>query len=681
VPNFVVRGSRAAAEGPLSVSPMRPTAVRSNGALRRFPTRVFRPGTRCGGQFGSKTASLSCSPNSKIFPIKCILAVFILAGCAAPVSVQRLTLSESYRQLDRSALSGDALSDSTLIVLRRHNLLKTWDKDPSSAIAALRVAVVGQPGSWPELFALAELSYYRGLKGGAAEDFLAAAIYAYAYLAPGEDEANRPSPYDQRFVQACDIYNLGLTAAFASPNGAPIQIATGSRALPFGSISLAVAQRQLEWNKRRLVNFQPTAPLAVSGLQNIYRSPGLGEAMAALAQPNAVASSSFQVAPKLRIPTNLVLVVDDPRSQITQSSLSGRLVVHTIYDGLDMQIGQETVPLEFDQTAARALGLVENAGWSNEYTGFLNGTLFERSKPQLVGLEPHQFGRMPVILIHGTASSAFRWADMVNDLLEDPEIRDHFEFWFFTYATGNPIPYSALQLRRAIEGSVAQLGGVQADPALGRITLIGHSQGGLLAKMVVIDPGDRLWDGMVRRPLSSLKLSDKSRRLLQETLFPKPVPEVQRVIFIATPQHGSYVAAMSLSQLVGRLVTLPLSVTEAGREVLSGNGGNVILGQGTLRFGSVYGMSPNSPLIKSLAAIPIAPGVHAHSIIPVSTSGPVAQGNDGVVRYASAHIDGVDSELVVHSGHSTQSNPSTIGEVRRILLLQLGTSGAAAATP
>jgi hypothetical protein len=288
---------------------------------------------------------------------------------------------------------------------------------------------------------------------------------------------------------------------------------------------------------------------------------------------------------------------------------------------------------------------------------------------------------MPVILIHGTASSAFRWADMVNDLLEEPEIRDHFEFWFFTYATGNPIPYSALQLRTAIEGAVAQLGGVQADPALGRITLIGHSQGGLLAKMVVIDPGDRLWDGMIRRPLSSLRLSAKSRRLLYETLFPKPVPEVQRVIFIATPQHGSYVAAMSLSQLIGRLVSLPLSVTEAGREVLSGNGGNVIMGQGTLRLGSVYGMSPNSPLIKSLAAIPIAPGVHAHSIIPVSTSGPLAEGNDGVVRYASAHIDGVDSELVVHSGHSTQSNPATIAEVRRILLLQLSTSGAAAVTP
>jgi hypothetical protein len=44
-----------------------------------------------------------------------------------------------------------------------------------------------------------------------------------------------------------------------------------------------------------------------------------------------------------------------------------------------------------------------------------------------------------------------------------------------------------------------------------------------------------------------------------------------------------------------------------------------------------------------------------------------SEGKDGVVRYASAHIEGVESELVVRSGHSCQANPHTIEEVRRIL--------------
>ncbi|MGE5305138.1 MAG: hypothetical protein ACM3TN_17650, partial [Alphaproteobacteria bacterium] len=45
---------------------------------------------------------------------------------------------------------------------------------------------------------------------------------------------------------------------------------------------------------------------------------------------------------------------------------------------------------------------------------------------------------------------------------------------------------------------------------------------------------------------------------------------------------------------------------------------------------------------------------------------------DGVVAYESAHIEGVASEKVVHSGHSTQGHPETIEEVKRILIEHLG---------
>ena len=83
-------------------------------------------------------------------------------------------------------------------------------------------------------------------------------------------------------------------------------------------------------------------------------------------------------------------------------------------------------------------------------------------------------------------------------------------------------------------------------------------------------------------------------------------------------------------------------------------------------------MDASNPFIKTLASLPIAPGVHAHSIIPVKGAGPVEDGNDGVVEYKSAHIDGVESELVVRSGHSTQATPQTIEEVRRILYEHAG---------
>jgi hypothetical protein len=79
-------------------------------------------------------------------------------------------------------------------------------------------------------------------------------------------------------------------------------------------------------------------------------------------------------------------------------------------------------------------------------------------------------------------------------------------------------------------------------------------------------------------------------------------------------------------------------------------------------------MNPTNRFIVSLSAIPIADGVVANSIVGVEGGGPPAEGGDGVVKYSSAHIDGVESEKIVNSAHSMQGNPETIQEVKRILL-------------
>jgi hypothetical protein len=80
-------------------------------------------------------------------------------------------------------------------------------------------------------------------------------------------------------------------------------------------------------------------------------------------------------------------------------------------------------------------------------------------------------------------------------------------------------------------------------------------------------------------------------------------------------------------------------------------------------------MSPRHHFILALQDIPVAPTVKAHSIISVEGDGPIESGDDGVVQYSSAHIDGVESELVVRSEHATLGRPETIEEVRRILRL------------
>jgi hypothetical protein len=83
-------------------------------------------------------------------------------------------------------------------------------------------------------------------------------------------------------------------------------------------------------------------------------------------------------------------------------------------------------------------------------------------------------------------------------------------------------------------------------------------------------------------------------------------------------------------------------------------------------------MDPSNPFLKTLASLPITAGVHVNSIIAVKGTGPIEEGDDGVVAYKSAHIEGVESELVVRSGHSTQATAETIEEVRRILYEHAG---------
>jgi hypothetical protein len=192
-----------------------------------------------------------------------------------------------------------------------------------------------------------------------------------------------------------------------------------------------------------------------------------------------------------------------------------------------------------------------------------------------------------------------------------------------------------------------------------------------LARLVMMDAGTRLWDAVSRRPLDDLRMDASSRDLLRRALFVEHLPQVERVIFIATPHRGSYLTEFSVTRLIGRLVRLPGAIAGAGVEAFAGNPDAFTYDISRWRPGSLIGMTPGSPFIQAISGVPVSPAVRTHSIIPTLGDGPLAERSDGVVRYASAHLEGADSELVVRSSHSVQSNSAAIEEVRRILLLQL----------
>jgi pimeloyl-ACP methyl ester carboxylesterase len=573
------------------------------------------------------------------------------------------------RQLDNNVISNGDLSADSRIVLQRLGMWELWKSNPQSALATLHQIAIADPSNNDDLFALAEMSFHQAESENAQPYSLAAVAYAFAFLFPS-DPKYALNAFDPRVRTATDIYNRSLTSAFATPDRSRVVLRAGNFALPFGSLEIAFNPDSARWRDLRLSNFTPADELRVVGLRSVYRLRGLGSSLAADASAQTQ-ETGFQVSADLKVPVTAVLRIDDPEQGLALGHLQGRLEIYPAYEPAPVEVSGRSVPLEADPTAAFAYGLSDPKVWESEYAGFLRGDLFDKTSSQLVGLQPYEPGEIPVVFIHGTASSAGRWADLLNDLQSDPMLRERFQFWSFSYSTGNPVWYSALQLRTALDKALRKLDPGDRDPALHHVVLIGHSQGGLLAKFLVIDSGSRLWNAFSTKPLDQLQVSQVTRALLQQAFFVKPAPEVSRVIFIATPHHGSFVAGSWIGQLAAWFVTLPIGLTRALGEIVQGNGDALLVKRTIEGFDSVWSMTPGNPLLQALAAIPIAPGITAHSIIAVQGDGPVETGTDGVVSYRSAHLDGVASELVIHAGHSVQSDPNAVAEVRRILLLQL----------
>jgi len=592
-----------------------------------------------------------------------------VTGCGPLVGLKRLSARDVGRSYTSNVLSTDDLSDVTRIALRRHNLTEKFDDQPDVALAQLHTIAVSEGAGNDDLFALAELSFFHGERSGKQSYYLAAAVYSFAFLFP-EDTSQQPAAMDPRYRWACDIYDRALTLGFKAWKGDNLEPRAGRYQLPFGVLNVYFDQADLTWGDRRLKDLVPVAEYEVIGLRNRYRSYGVGAPLAAATERADVSQPGDDfVGPFVRVPLTAVLLLDRPRQQLAGPELSATLRLIAANNAETIAIGPETVPLENDRTAAIATTLQANSMLEKELYNFLGSAAGVHGQSFLRARQPFQPDRIPVVFVHGTNSSPARWADMVNDLEADPWVRQHYQFWFFAYDSGNPIAYSAMRLRAALRAAVKRFDPDGSNECLKHMIVIGHSQGGLLTKMMVINSGDAFWRNVSDTPIDELKVSESTRALLREAMFVEPLPFVTRVVFVATPHRGSYLAGPQIvRRLVQKLVSMPSTLLQVGADAFSRDDVKPYLKMQTLPT-AIDNMSPGHPFIRTIAEIPVAPGVHAHSIIAVDGAGPKESGGDGVVKYVSAHIDGVESERVVNSPHSCQSNADTIDEVDRILHL------------
>lgn len=283
----------------------------------------------------------------------------------------------------------------------------------------------------------------------------------------------------------------------------------------------------------------------------------------------------------------------------------------------------------------------------------------------LYRLQPYDPNKIPILFVHGLQDTSATWMPMFNQLLDDPQIRDHYQFWFFTYPSGYPFPYSAGLLRHDLDRFD------KAYPDHKPIVIIGHSMGGLLTRLMLTDSGEDMWRYLFNQSPAETQMSPEDKELLASALIFKHRSDISRAIFLSTPHRGSIMASNWIGKIATKLVHLPKTMVEAGKEMTAV--ATETKGGFHLRRmpNSIDTLSPTSSFVVAMNKRPLAAGIPYNQVIGDRGKGDSPKSSDGVVEYWSSHLDGAQSTLIVPSGHPTHQNPEGIQEVRRILKLHL----------
>jgi pimeloyl-ACP methyl ester carboxylesterase len=600
------------------------------------------------------------------------VALLALAGCVTPIGADKVSPRQAYQQLHENALTSGEFSSDARRVLNRYGLEPAFKKNPDATLEKLQ-AIACTDERRDVVYALAELNYWnadrqsRSVKPGvprlARNSYFASAIYAYLYLL-GESTEARPNPFDIRFRTAGDLYNRGLAQGLMVNTNALVELASGARHPAPGVVEVQFTQPGFPWNLDLIKAFYSADEFAVRGLSTRNRDSGLGAPLIAVTDK----FGKFQES--VRAPATVFLRVSGGVRDWSAGKLTATLELYSAFDTSHIDVNGRQVPLQTDTTAPLAQWLNNSPVWSLGIAQFFSGDL--ENKTGIRRMEPYTPGQIPVVFVHGTASSPVWWAEMWNTLNADPVLRTHYQFWMFNYASGKPITMSAGILRNDLMNMVKTLDPDGKDAALRHMVIIGHSQGGLLAKLTATDTGDKLWQIISKTNLDALNLDVPTRDLLRANFFFKPLPCVSRVIFIATPHRGSYQNTSFVQNLLNRFMSFPGDLMDASASLMKLK--DTLTLPPALRNGvptSLNGMATDNPFMLTLADIPVAPGIKCNSIIAIKGDDQPPKGADGVVQYTSAHVDYAESEFIVRSGHSCQGNPLTIEEVRRILLKNL----------
>lgn len=460
----------------------------------------------------------------------------------------------------------------------------------------------------------------------------------------------------------------------------PVAVAPGDRQLelPHWRLHAGEMDVRLPQGQPHPRELLPVSQLRLAGLRNDYRRDGVGTAFVAVGI-DADATAGGLHEPAYVAATVIVRFPGNTPDEVLQAD-SAFVDVCDPYRDERVRVGDRALPLA--------------AGFSAPYAAWLARSKFGRegervllrpgdrpTRPRIYPLQPYDPDRRIVVLLHGLGSSPEAWLNLANDVLGDATLRRHYQLWQVFYPTNLPIAENRKNIRESLLDAMAALDPDGTALASRHMVLVGHSMGGVISRLLVVDSADALWRELLGGPVDGPQ--QQRLALLAPYLTLEPLPPVDRVILLASPHRGAPMAGGWLGRAASHLVRLPITAVQTVHAVADAIQGDAPGQAEALRarqMDSVEALSDQGRYLQVTSSLTIARTVTYHSIIgrkdPATA---LADSSDGVVPYSSSHLDGAASERIVTSGHGVQETPEAIAEIRRILLEAVAPTDDAAA--
>jgi pimeloyl-ACP methyl ester carboxylesterase len=479
-------------------------------------------------------------------------------------------------------------------------------------------------------------------------------------------QTNPASPQD--FKKSLQGYNqavLALVKSLRSTDGKwgwekDLAPATGATTITLEQSPNTVPTHT--WSLQPFNQCRVASEVKLEGFDRVIARPGIGVPVV------LVQNDSSQISCPFHPPRGEFL----PATAVLEFSKHGSATLR-FYNPLQMTgipIGSHWQPLAENLTASLQLSITDSIVSEPARNAQARSASGEQES-QLFFLHRYDPAKIPVVFVHGLRSGPVVWKNSINELLADPELRHRYQPLCFIYPSQLAIPNSSARLRQLLKSSRDSLDPKRQNPGFGRIVLVGHSMGGLLARMQAIDSGPDFWKSLFavsQRTLAN-QTDQKTQLMVNQALHFKRMQNVKLLVFVCTPHQGSELADIGLLRSVAKVLLYLPNAARQRLKALTALPPAFI--NPALRTFTDFGLNgpenlaTKHPFFRALAGHKL--GVPFHSIIATRDAEDYHTSSDGVVPYWSSHLDGAASETLVPYTHGCLEKSGSVQAIMSIL--------------